>query len=176
MVEVDVTPAETAGAAKYLQSCARIGVQPESLLLRSLQNPLANETGGKYSTALAQSPFDEDCVRAITTSVGSFRGLHSLSLVGLRRGRVSLFLDESFASLVRGLKSNGSIEKLDLSDCALADELVADKLALLLTHNVSLIVLTLRHNELEHATGQAVLSALSSNTVLRDFDIACEMS
>lgn len=162
---------ETLGSERYLRICQRMVVLPEPLLLRTLRAPL--EHGGSYSTARAEVSLTAEAVRSIVAALDYAKGLHTIRLVGLRKGSASLLTREVMSSLLRAVTSSPMVTELDLSDNALDDSIAAQNLQSMLSKNNSIASLILAHNNLGESSGRHILSALNGNRVLRFLDVTC---
>ena len=162
---------ETASSARYVKACARNSIMPEPAFVKALREP--NEHHGAYSTYSAEERITPDGLKAMVQALDGMRGLHTLALVGLRRGDAPLFTHDLLGQLVKAVRVNGAIHTLDLSDNALDDALAAGHLAALLAHNAHMTTLRVRSNAFKEKAGRQLLEALASNRHLHALDMAC---
>ena len=112
-------------------------------------------------------------MRALVSAIDYAKGLHTIRLVGLRRGSTPLLSKDSMIGLVRAVQSAKAISTLDLSDDALDDAIAAQQLQALLAQSNGVSSLVLAHNALGVDSGKMMLAALEGNKVLRCLDVSC---
>lgn len=166
----EASGSETLGSERYLRICKRLSTVPEPLLLRVLRGPYNN--GCSYSTLEAEASLDAIAVRGIIAALDYARGLHTIRLVGLRRGNESMLTRDCLVTLVRALRSSPSVETLDLSDNSLRDSVAAQHLGALISRHSTIVCLLLANNCLGEVSGKMLLIALEGNKMLRHLDIS----
>ena len=116
--------------------------------------------GCSYSTLEAEASLDAIAVRGIIAALDYARGLHTIRLVGLRRGNESMLTRDCLVTLVRALRSSPSVETLDLSDNSLRDSVAAQHLGALISRHSTIVCLLLANNCLGEVSGKMLLKSI----------------
>lgn len=162
---------ENVGSERYLRICRRFGILPEPVFLRALRAPL--DCGGIYTTLSAEALLDPSRIRSIILALDESKGLHTVRLVGLRKGSLPLFTKDTFILLMRTALVAPSMSALDLSDNALDDSIVAQPLEIFISRGGSIVSLNLSYNNLGDDSAVGIFSALEMNKSLRFLDLSC---